>query len=421
MKNEKREGIKVGPVRKAARITLALVLLSGGLLALPRSASRVGVSDASAQVVPTPTLPPVPIVDPTPVPPPGGGGGGGGSGGSGGSGGGNEAEPKPNPGKESNDDKPSGKNAGTKSTKGAKKKGKGNRGGVPGGGAFVGGPVPSGAFNTDRLVAAAARLRALGMPTAQVIETVYPPFLIAGPASWTNTWGAPRFGPGPLVRTHEGQDVFCKYGDPVLAPELGRVSYSDGGLGGLVARVHTSGSAYWYLAHLSAINNKEFPTGSVVRPGDVIGECGNSGNALTTPPHVHFGYYVNGKAINPMNALVKWLRQAHQNVGIQLSRVQTKVVAQSDRLTVARRFGDDYTSDLSTVAGLQVAKVEKVKDGVASLALAEAELQKLLEFELPDLSHETADHAEDEHDQGSEPGTTVPTGGIGGVVGTRED
>lgn len=417
MRNKHREGIEVGPVRRAARIVLALVLLSGGLLALPRSASRVGVSDASAQVVPTPTLPPVPIVDPTPVDPPGGGGSGGGSGGSGG-GSGSEGKPKPQPEKESNDDTP--KAGGKKSTKGPNsKKGKGGRGGAPGGGAFVGGPVPSGTFSTDRLVAAAAKLRSLGMPTDQVIQTVYPPYIIAGQSAWTNTWGAPRFGPGPLVRTHEGQDVFCKFGDPILAPEVGRVSYSDGGLGGLVARVHTSGNAYWYLAHLSAINDKEFPVGAVVQPGDVIGKCGNSGNALTTPPHVHFGRYVNGKAINPMNALVKWLEAAHRNVGIKLSRLQTKVVVQSDRLTLARRFGDDYTSDLSTVAGLKVAKTEKVEKGIASLALAEAELQKLLEFEFGDLSHETADHAD--HDHGSEPGTTVPSAGVDEVIGTRND
>lgn len=404
-----REGIEA-VMKRAARIALAVTILSTGLLLLPRSASRVGTTDAVAQIVPTPTLPPVPIIDPTPIPPPGGGGGGGGSGGSGG-GSNNEGEPNEGNDNESNDD--SGSNKNDKNANGGKNKGsksktkKGDRGGRPGGGAFVGGPVPSGTFSTDRLVAAAARLRALGMPVEQVNRTVYTPFIIAGQAAWTNTWGAARFGPGPLVRTHEGQDVFCRFGDPILAPEAGTVSYSDGGLGGLVARVHTGGDAYWYLAHLSEINNKEFPVGSTVQPGDVIGSCGNSGNALTTPPHVHFGRYVNGKAVNPMNALVKWLRAAHLNVGLELERLQSRAIVQSDRLTLARRFGDAYTSDLSTIAGLRQARREEIVTGTPSVALAEAELQRLLELEFGDFAAETADHAG--HDHGT---SSVSTPGV---------
>jgi peptidoglycan LD-endopeptidase LytH len=157
-----------------------------------------------------------------------------------------------------------------------------------------------------------------GLPPARVLISrkripEIAPFIIAGPASWTNTWGVPRFGPGSLTRQHEGQDVFCRYGDPVLASERGSVEYDQGGLGGKVARLHRDDGSYWYYAHLSAWNTRDFSSGDSVVPGDVIGYCGNSGNAAGSPPHVHFGLYgPDGQAINPMRHLVHWLRAAER-------------------------------------------------------------------------------------------------------------
>ena len=157
-----------------------------------------------------------------------------------------------------------------------------------------------------------------GLPPARVLISrksipQIAPFIIAGPASWTNTWGVPRFGPGSLTRQHEGQDVFCRYGDPVLASERGSVEYDQGGLGGKVARLHSNDGSYWYYAHLSAWNTRDFSSGDHVVPGDVIGYCGNSGNAAGSPPHVHFGLYgPDGQAINPMGHLVHWLRAAER-------------------------------------------------------------------------------------------------------------
>ena len=168
-----------------------------------------------------------------------------------------------------------------------------------------------GPYTTESLTAEAARLRRQGATPQEIAREVYAPFIIAGPASWTDTWGAPRYGPAPgQIRQHEGQDVFCRYGDPVLASEDGTVEFDEQSLGGRIARLHRPDGGYWYYAHLSDWNT-ELSDGDVVRTGDIIGYCGNTGNASSTPAHVHFGWYgPDGEARDPMGHLIGWLRAA---------------------------------------------------------------------------------------------------------------
>ncbi len=218
------------------------------------------------------------------------------------------------------------------------------------------------------------------------MRKVYPPFIIAGNASWIDTWGAPRYGPAPgQIRTHEGQDIFCDYGDPILAPEAGTISMDDGGLGGITARVHRPDGKYWYLTHLSALN-RNFRNGDAVQVGDVVGYCGNSGNAATTPPHVHFGFYgpegVN--ATNPMKHLVSWLRAAEQRVlgaegVVEKTDEKRQKKYESGAITAARRFGDSFAPDRSelTFAGESLWATGS-SPASGAFGLAEAALQEAL-------------------------------------------
>ena len=391
-------------MRTTARLALALVVLVGSLLVVP----HLGFGDAPARAaniqgpVPTPLLSEI-IGEPEPEPSeePGGGGSGGGGTGSGGSGGGGTGGDGDGDGDGdgSGDGDGGGKNDGGKNNDGKPGDGK-NDDGKPGGrnGSRKNGkkkpvsvippagtPSIPGSFNTNILVGMAAHLRSLGWSAEEVIAKVYTPFIIGGEATWIDTWGAPRYGPGPIVRTHEGQDVFCNYGDPVLAPEEGYVSFSDGGLGGITARVHTPDGSYWYLTHLSDLNTEEFSSGDTVRPGQVVGYCGNSGNALTTPPHVHFGWYQpSGEAKNPMRSLVTWLREAEDNASRLLVSAQGKRQKQLPALTAARRFGDAFTPDRSFLPGGSGESLwaSGSSPATGTFALAEAALQAALSEQL---------------------------------------
>ena len=198
---------------------------------------------------------------------------------------------------------------------------------------------PVGPYSTASLMTAALRLKALGWSEEAISRKVFAPFIIGGEAGWTDTWGAPR----SEGRSHEGQDVFCNYGDPVLATEDGTVEFDEGGLGGRVARLHRPDGSYWYYAHLSDWNTDKLSSGDAVATGDVIGYCGNTGNAISTPPHVHFGLYTaNGAAVNPMGKLVGWLQVAQERTLGYVEKITDRRVLEIDRLTSARRFGDGF-------------------------------------------------------------------------------
>ena len=206
-------------------------------------------------------------------------------------------------------------------------------------------------FDTSHLTAAASELGALGWSEARITKVLYRPFPVAGATIFTNTWGAVRYGPAPgQVRGHEGQDLFCDFGTPLVAVTAGRIQFDTNGLGGRIARLHTRGGSYWYYAHLSGWNRAEFNSGDRVEPGDVIGYCGHSGDAKTTPNHLHFGWYTkDGKAHNPMGALLSWLKIANRKAGALVKQAKRHAARTMGVQMTARMFGDSWAPDLTVV------------------------------------------------------------------------
>ena len=115
-------------------------------------------------------------------------------------------------------------------------------------------------------------------------------------AVWSE-FGAPREGGR---RRHHGVDIFAPRGTPVLATSAAEVRRVD--------RTPVGGNIVWlrdrrrghslYYAHLESQTVRE---GQWVTPGDTVGLVGNSGNARTTPTHLHFGLYARGRGpIDPL-------------------------------------------------------------------------------------------------------------------------
>lgn len=113
-------------------------------------------------------------------------------------------------------------------------------------------------------------------------------------SSVSSSFGAPRSG----GRTHKGIDLFATRGTPVLAAQAGTVTRAgDGGelCGTRIAIDHGSNldTLYCHLDGIAVRANTE------VRQGQTIGYVGNTGNASTTSPHLHFEIHLRGRALDP--------------------------------------------------------------------------------------------------------------------------
>jgi murein DD-endopeptidase MepM/ murein hydrolase activator NlpD len=126
--------------------------------------------------------------------------------------------------------------------------------------------------------------------TLQVEASMTFPVEGLGTGAIQSVFGAPRDGGR---RSHHGVDIFARRGTPVVSATDGVVSrVRETPIGGKVVWVRDSRIRQSiYYAHLDSQLVSE---GVRVRRGDPLGLIGNSGNARTTPPHLHFGIYRRG-------------------------------------------------------------------------------------------------------------------------------
>ncbi len=117
-----------------------------------------------------------------------------------------------------------------------------------------------------------------------------------------DSWHAPRDGG---ARIHKGIDIFVSRGTPVVAVADGIISYiGDQRLGGHCVWLTTESGTSFYYAHLDRWASGMYE-GMEVRSGDLLGYVGNTGNAIHTPPHLHFAINQNDEMVNPYPILTK--------------------------------------------------------------------------------------------------------------------
>jgi murein DD-endopeptidase MepM/ murein hydrolase activator NlpD len=188
-------------------------------------------------------------------------------------------------------------------------------------------------------------------------------FPVYGPAAFVDTFGAGRANVG----WHHGEDIFAPLGAPILAVADGTlfsVGWND--IGGNRLWLRDRQGNEFYYAHLSAFSPLAV-NGRAVRAGEVIGFVGRTGDAETTPPHLHFEIHPVGLlplgydgVVAPYPYLVAWQRLddlAFANVG--LARIGWKSLGPS---IAAPTPGALLLSaaDISTAASLDADEVDDV-------------------------------------------------------------
>ena len=196
-------------------------------------------------------------------------------------------------------------------------------------------------------------------------------FPVYGPSSFTDTFRAPRAGVG----WHHGEDIFAPLGAPLLAVADGTIfSVGWNDRGGYRLWLRDRQGNQFYYAHLSAFSPLAVD-GNEVRAGAVIGFLGNTGDAQTTPYHLHFEIHPVGLlplgydgVVNAFPYLSAWRRL--QDVSFAAGRGWAPPVPASAKAPwpAAVLLG---SSDISSASGLEPGSLERALTAPVS---AEGEL-----------------------------------------------
>lgn len=145
------------------------------------------------------------------------------------------------------------------------------------------------------------------------------------------SYGDPRSG----GRLHEGEDIMAMKGTPVISPTdavVKRTGWYEGA-GNNVYTANPGGETFVYM-HLDRIG-EGVVEGAVLKKGSLIGYVGNTGNASSTAPHLHF--------------------EVHNSDGVPTSaypRLTVEATLQDKMAYLADIF--EQTSDVSALAQLMV-------------------------------------------------------------------
>ena len=121
---------------------------------------------------------------------------------------------------------------------------------------------------------------------------------VQGPHAFSDDYGAPRGG----GFSHQGNDILAARGTPVVASVDGVVRHREGAVSGLAYYLDGDDGNEYFGAHLDS-----FGASGRVTQGTVVGRVGNTGDAASTAPHLHFEIHPGGSGYeNPYPTLTRY-------------------------------------------------------------------------------------------------------------------
>ena len=127
-------------------------------------------------------------------------------------------------------------------------------------------------------------------------------------------------------RSHQGTDYAAAWGTPVRATADGVVAFAgrEGGYGNLIEVRHANGIRTRY-GHLSKFA-KGLHVGQRVTQDQTVGYVGSTG--LSTGPHLHYKFLVNGRATNPQRKDAGPVQAVPSKMKPQFDVLRTQLLAE---------------------------------------------------------------------------------------------
>ena len=170
-------------------------------------------------------------------------------------------------------------------------------------------------------------------PSAIAKELYFP--VTGSKSNVGSVWGQERDGGR---RRHEGIDIFASKGTPLVAISDGVIEFvGNDELGGKTITLQPDD--YEWEAYYAHLDKQYVSNGQRVKKGQLIGTVGNTGNAKTTPPHLHFGIYTESGAIDPL-PYVKTSPKISAPVAVDKSDTKTTSTKKSSKNAPVKKSPD---------------------------------------------------------------------------------
>jgi murein DD-endopeptidase MepM/ murein hydrolase activator NlpD len=184
-------------------------------------------------------------------------------------------------------------------------------------------------FKVDQLVAEETTVKAEFERVNAILGAISAPDAVSGfvfpvqpPYSFVDTYQADRMNGTQYQHKHQGVDIFAVNGQPIVASKRGIVyKVGQARLGGNRLWLKDEQGNCYYYAHLTAFAEGIYDN-KIVSAGEVLGFVGTTGNAVGTPPHLH--YEIHPGCSGPVNP--NPLLRAVQNNSLEQYIIATRPV-----------------------------------------------------------------------------------------------
>jgi murein DD-endopeptidase MepM/ murein hydrolase activator NlpD len=221
--------------------------------------------------------------------------------------------------------------------------------------------------NSATLIDTLSPLSRYGLHLHEALLRVVGPFPVAGLSYWTDDWHACRDG---CTRFHEGLDIFGKEGTPLVATADGVVTQKlVGELSGISIEIQDANGIQYFYAHMSAWA-EPIQVGDAVHVGQVLGYLGHTGNALYTPPHLHFELQPGGVPVPPKPFVDRWVKIAELEARALAARIMDKEAPQASDFRLTRLFDLAGGAEILDPGAERLLALAGIQPSVSSLEMA---------------------------------------------------